>query len=84
MHSDAGASAGFRPHLKQGMIFAEQFALGQLVSFRTRPALGCHFQELDERSDILVVGVHGNPLRDLMKVTLNNGCRCVGQHEKAH
>jgi hypothetical protein len=62
--SDAGASAGFRPHLKQGVIFTEQVALRNLVSFRPRPSLGCHFQELDERSDILFVGVHDNPLRN--------------------
>jgi hypothetical protein len=30
--SDSGASAGFRPHLKQGVIFAEWFALANLVS----------------------------------------------------
>ena len=35
--SDPGASAGFRPHLKQGVIFTEQVALRDLVSFRTRP-----------------------------------------------
>ena len=57
--SDSGASAGFRPHLKQGVIFAESFALGNLASFKTRPSLGCHFQELNERSDIFV-GVHDN------------------------
>jgi hypothetical protein len=62
--SDAGASAGFRPHLKQGVIFTEQVALGNLVSLRPRPSLGCHFQELDEGSDILFVGVHDNPLRN--------------------
>jgi hypothetical protein len=61
--SDSGASAGFRPHLKQGVIFAEWFALANLVSFRTRPSLGCHLQEFDERSDILFVVVHDIPLR---------------------
>ena len=61
-HPDSGASAGFRPHLEQEVILAEQFALGNLVSFRMRPSLGCHFQELDERSDILFIGVHGDPI----------------------
>ena len=60
-HSNSGASAGFRPHFKQGVIFTEQVALRHLVSFRTRPSLGCHFQQLDERSDILFVGIHDNP-----------------------
>ena len=82
--SDAGASAGFRPHLKQGVIFTEQVALRNLVSFRMRPSLGCHFQGLDERGDILFPGVHNNPLRSLREVTDNNGCRCVGHHEKTH
>src|SRR5688500_18261062 len=50
--SDSGASAGFRPHLKQGMILAEYLALGKLVSVSRRPSLGCHFQQLDERNDI--------------------------------
>ena len=59
---DSGASAGFRPHLEQEVICAELFALGNLVSFRMRPSLGCHFQELDKRSDILFVGVHDDPL----------------------
>jgi hypothetical protein len=59
--SNSGASAGFRPHLKQGVIFTEQVALRNLVSFRARPSLGCHFQELDERGDILFLGVHDNP-----------------------
>ena len=63
--SDSGASAGFRPHFKQGVVFTEQVALRNLVSFRTRPALGCHFQELDERGDILFVGVHDNPLSNV-------------------
>jgi hypothetical protein len=36
MPSDPGASAGFWPHLKQGVIFAEWFALENLVSFRTQ------------------------------------------------
>ena len=81
--SDSGASAGFRPHLKQGVIFTEQVALRNLVSFRTRPSLGCHFQELDERSDILVMGVHDKPLRNVGDLTHNNtGCRCVGHHER--
>ena len=44
------------------MICAELFALGNLVNFRIRPSLGCHFQELDKRSDILFVGVHDDPL----------------------
>ena len=83
--SDPGASAGFRPHLKQGVIFTEQVALRNLVRFRTRPSLGCHFQELDERSDILVMGVHDKPLRNVGDLTHNNtGCRCVGHHEKTH
>ena len=82
---DSGASAGFRPHLKQGVIFTEQVALRNLVRFRTRPSLGCHFQELDERSDILVMGVHDKPLRNVGDLTHNNtGCRCVGHHEKTH
>ena len=55
--SDPGASAGFRPHLKQETILAELFALRNLASFGMRPSLGCHFQELDERSDIFI-GVH--------------------------
>ena len=62
--SDAGASAGFRPHLKQEVVFAEQFALGNLVSFNTLRSLGGHFQEFDECSDILFVGVHDNPPRN--------------------
>ena len=83
--SNSGASAGFRPHLKQGVIFAEQVALRNLVRFRTRPSLGCHFQQLDERSDILVMGVHDKPLRNVGDLTHNNtGCRCVGHHEKTH
>ena len=80
--SNSGASAGFRPHLKQGVIFTEQVALGNLVSFRPRPSLGCHFQELDERGDVLFVGVHDNPPSYGPELTHNNGCRCVGHHEK--
>ena len=41
-----------------------------LVRFRMRPSLGCHFQELDERSDILFVGVHDNPFA--MELIHNN------------
>jgi hypothetical protein len=37
MPSNPGASAGLWPHLKQGVIFPEWFALGNLVSFRTQP-----------------------------------------------
>ena len=33
-------------------------------------------------SDILFVGIHGNPLRNVKELTRNNGCRCVGHHEK--
>jgi len=58
--ADPSPSTGFRPHLKQEVIFAE-VALGNLISFRARPSLGCHVQELDERNDILVVAVHDIP-----------------------
>ena len=82
--SDAGAPAGFRPHFKQGVIFTEQVALRSLVSFRMRPSLGCHFQELNKRSHILFLGVHNNPLRSVGEVIDNNPCRCVMHHEITH
>ena len=40
---NANASAGLRPHFKQGFIATEQFALRDLADFRTRPLVRCHF-----------------------------------------
>jgi len=52
---DAGAAAGFWPHLKQGLIAAEQVPLRDLARSGMRPLLGCHSQQLQKRSDIFVV-----------------------------
>ena len=60
--TNSGASTGFRPHLKQEVIFAKKFALANLASFRTRPSLGFYFQQFNERSDILLVAVHDVPV----------------------
>src|SRR5215467_15652190 len=42
--SDACASAGFRPHFKQGLVLAEKLTLRYLVGFGMRPSLSRHFQ----------------------------------------
>jgi hypothetical protein len=75
----SSASAGFRPHLKQGVVFADKFTLGSTVSLATRQSLACHSQELDERSNILLVGVHDIPLT-AWNVFTDNAGRCVVQH----
>ena len=78
--SDPGASAGFRPHKARSNLRAIVRS-GKPGQLQTAASARLHFQELDESRDILF-GYHGNPLRNVKELTRNNGCRCVGHHEK--
>ena len=55
--ASARAPAGLGPHIKQGLIAAEQFALRHLTGLRTRPLVGSHFQQLDQRRYVFI-GCH--------------------------
>ena len=47
-----------------------------------RPSLGCHFQELDKRSDILFVGVHDDPICNGGKLHITTDVAVLGITKK--
>ena len=47
-----------------------------------RPSLGCHFQELDKRSDILLVGVHDDPICNGGKLHITTDVAVLGITKK--
>jgi hypothetical protein len=56
--ASTGAPAGLGPHIKQGLIAAEQFALRHLTGLRTWPLIVSHFQQLYQGRYVFV-GCHG-------------------------